>query len=196
MTTITQAANEVERAGSDPTFRARLLTTPARALQEAGITVPDGVDVRVVENTASVRYLVAPRKPEGFSADGGGEASGGDSVPESLHAYARLVVDTWSDDALRARLMEAPGAVLAERGITVPGAGELRVLEPDAGAVYLVIPDNATDDPDSTMEKIEKLLTAASYLAGMGFIRGSSPSSATWCATPSRRRSPWAHRAR
>lgn len=144
MTTIAQVADVVDRATFDPAFRAQLLSAPARTLQDAGIPVPEGLEVRVVENTAEVKHLVVPRKPEGFSEDGPGRdastSAATDSVAGRMDAHARLVVDTWSDAGLRTRLLANPAAVLAERGVTVPGPAALRVLEPDGGVVYLTIP--------------------------------------------------------
>jgi hypothetical protein len=138
----------VDRATFDAAFRARLLSAPARTLQDAGVEVAEGLEVYVVENTAGVRHIVLPRKPDGFSDDGAGQevstASAGGSVAEQVHAHARLVVDTWSDASLRARFLENPAAVLAERGVTLPGSPELRVLEADGGVVYLPLPPLAS----------------------------------------------------
>lgn len=146
-TTLAQVADVVDRATFDPAFRVQLLGAPATTLQDAGIPVPEGVEVRVVENTTGVRHVVLPQKPEGFTGDGSGRdastpSSG--SVAEQLGAHARLVVDIWSDAALKARLLADPSAVLAERGVTVPGSPQLRVLEADDRVVYLPIPPLAS----------------------------------------------------
>lgn len=143
MTTIAQVADVMDRATFNPAFRARLVNAPAQTLQEAGIPVPEGLEVRVVENTAEVKHLVVPRKPDGFSAEGpsrNASSAAGGSVAEQVHAHAQLVVETWSDADLRARFLENPAAVLAERGVTVPGSAQLRVLEADERIVYLALP--------------------------------------------------------
>ncbi|HEX2076915.1 MAG TPA: NHLP leader peptide family RiPP precursor [Longimicrobium sp.] len=144
MTTIAQVAEVVDRATFDPAFRQQLLSAPAATLQGAGIEVPDGLEVRVVENTGRVRHIVLPQKPEGLSFEGAATPSGGDSAAEKVHAHAHLVVDTWSDADLRARFMENPAAVLAERGVTVPDTAELRVLEANDRVVYLTLPPLAS----------------------------------------------------
>jgi hypothetical protein len=53
----------VARAWHDEAFRQRLLTDPAAVLQEHGLEVPAGVQVRVVEDTHQVVHLTLPRKP-------------------------------------------------------------------------------------------------------------------------------------
>ena len=58
-------AKLVARAWSDEAFKAKLLNDPAAALKEAGIDVPTGVTVTVVENTDTVFHLILPPPPEG-----------------------------------------------------------------------------------------------------------------------------------
>ncbi len=53
----------VARVRADEAFKARLLADPMPALREVGIEVPPGVEVRVVENTANVQYVVLPAPP-------------------------------------------------------------------------------------------------------------------------------------
>ena len=52
--------NVVAKALTDATFRAELLANPADALTEHGIQIPEGVEVRFVENTESTIYLTLP----------------------------------------------------------------------------------------------------------------------------------------
>ena len=49
------------RAASDPTFRQQLLSDPNSAIQdELGLTVPAGINVKVVQDTADTAYVVLP----------------------------------------------------------------------------------------------------------------------------------------
>ena len=141
MTTISDVAEVVDRAATDPAFRQRLLSAPAATLQEAGIDVPAGSEVQVLENTDRLRHFVLPGKPEGFEDDEAGSMPGAPtSDAEKLHAQARLVIDTWSDADLKARLLGDPVTVMAERGITLPAGTELRVVEASDRILYLVLP--------------------------------------------------------
>lgn len=60
-----QFSQIIARAWTDEAFKARLLREPATVLRENGISVPDGVEVRVLENTKKVFHLVLPRRPDG-----------------------------------------------------------------------------------------------------------------------------------
>lgn len=148
MTTIAQVAEFVGRAVIDPAFRKQVLSAPAGALRTAGIAVPPALEVRAVENTQQVRYLVLAPKPEDFSGIEPGKPSpppgAAKSTAEKLSAHARLVVDTWSDAQLKARLLKDPAAVLAERGISMPPGTELRVVEATDRITYLALPPAAS----------------------------------------------------
>lgn len=46
-------------------YRSRVVRDPRGVLDEFGVTLADGVDVRVWDSTAEVRYLVIPQRPAG-----------------------------------------------------------------------------------------------------------------------------------
>lgn len=46
-------------------YRSRVVREPRAVLAEFGTLVPDGVEVRVHDSTADMRYLVIPRRPPG-----------------------------------------------------------------------------------------------------------------------------------
>jgi nitrile hydratase len=46
-------------------YRSRAVSDPRGVLDEFGVELDDGVEVKVVDSTANVRYLVVPRRPEG-----------------------------------------------------------------------------------------------------------------------------------
>ena len=55
----------VAQAWADEKLKKRLLAEPAAVLKEHQIEVPEGVEIRVVENTDKVYYLTLPAKPAG-----------------------------------------------------------------------------------------------------------------------------------
>jgi hypothetical protein len=59
----------VAKAWRDPAFKAKLLADPQAILKDAGVAVPAGVTVKVVENSASLFHLVLPPKPTGEISD-------------------------------------------------------------------------------------------------------------------------------
>lgn len=53
-------------------YRARAVKEPRKVLEEFGVTLKDGVRIRVWDSTAELRYLVIPERPagtEGWDAD-------------------------------------------------------------------------------------------------------------------------------
>ena len=46
-------------------YRSRAVVEPRKVTQEFGLTLDDSVEVRVVDSTADLRYLVMPRRPAG-----------------------------------------------------------------------------------------------------------------------------------
>ena len=62
-----QYAQLVAKAWADPAFKARLVQEPAAVLAEQGIAVPEGLRLRVVEDTSTVRHLVLPAAPESLT---------------------------------------------------------------------------------------------------------------------------------
>ena len=89
----------VAKAWSDEAFKQRLLAGPAAVLKAEGVAVPEGVELRQVENTDTVVHLTLPAKPAEISdeqleqvAAGGGcfeigisEVIGNNFVPASWH---------------------------------------------------------------------------------------------------------------
>ena len=56
----------------DFAYRSRVVREPRRVLGEMGLTLDDGVEVRVWDSTAEIRYMVLPERPAGtenLSAD-------------------------------------------------------------------------------------------------------------------------------
>ncbi|MEZ5842705.1 MAG: nitrile hydratase subunit alpha [Hyphomicrobiaceae bacterium] len=49
-------------------YRSRVVRDPRGVLAEFGLTLPAGVEVRVHDSTADLRYLVLPMRPEGTDA--------------------------------------------------------------------------------------------------------------------------------
>jgi Nitrile hydratase, alpha chain len=63
----------VQKATEDLALRQRLLQAPKQVLAEAGITLPAGLEVEVVENTDKVIHLVLPPLVEVSEAGGGAQ---------------------------------------------------------------------------------------------------------------------------
>ena len=55
----------ISKAWSNEEFKKRLLSDTMAVLKENGISVPEGVTVKAVENTDKVFHIVIPPKPAG-----------------------------------------------------------------------------------------------------------------------------------
>ena len=66
MTTATELKTQIlTKAAADGDFRTRLLTDPRAAISaETGVTVPEGFNVVVHEDSATTAHLVLPPSPE------------------------------------------------------------------------------------------------------------------------------------
>jgi hypothetical protein len=53
----------VNKAWIDDAFKTKLLSDPASILRAEGVRIPEGVEVRIVEDTDSVHHVVLPMKP-------------------------------------------------------------------------------------------------------------------------------------
>ena len=59
----------IARCWEDEEFKKRLMADPAKILDAEGVNVPDGVSIRVVEDTDQVRTLIIPPEPSHLDDD-------------------------------------------------------------------------------------------------------------------------------
>ena len=62
-------AKLVAKAWEDDDFKAKLFAEPSVVFKENGVEMPEGVDVRLVENTAARVYFIFPPNPDGELTD-------------------------------------------------------------------------------------------------------------------------------
>ena len=53
----------VAKAWADPSFKERLLATPAEVLAEHGITLPEGAQIKILQDTDTEKHFVLPSAP-------------------------------------------------------------------------------------------------------------------------------------
>lgn len=59
----------ITKAWADASFKQDLLKKPHQALAQIGVTMPDSIEIRVVEESAKTLYLVLPVNPEEFAGE-------------------------------------------------------------------------------------------------------------------------------
>jgi len=132
-------ARVVARAWSDRAFKQRLLTDGLAACAELGIGGPETEMLHVVENTPTVHNVVV-------------------CTLCSCYPWPILgLPPAWyKSSAYRSRLVREPRKVLAEMGLDLPEAVELRVWDSVAEIRYLVLPEQ----PPATQGMSEDALAA------------------------------------
>lgn len=95
-------------------YRARVVIDPRGVLREFGVELPDGVEVRVWDSTAELRYLVLPERPPGTE---------GMSEEE-------LAVLVTRNAMIGTAKVKAPGPAVTGTGVAKPGA---RARSPEGG---------------------------------------------------------------
>ena len=61
-------------------------------------------------------------------------------MTEQKNALAQLFAACWKDEALKARFMADPQAVLKEHGLDVPGGIDVKVVENADDCVHITLP--------------------------------------------------------
>ena len=192
--TVDQLSSVINKAATDPAFRSALVANASTTLQSAGVSIPAGAKVRVVQDTQNLRYALVSTRPEGLSdadlAKATSESIANDgSVAAKIALYAQLVAKSWTDSALRSKLLSDPAATLAAHGISVPAGVQVQAIETSPDNLVLTVPPTATSTTSSTgsstaslgdiassvdgsFTNLTKLVTAGAYLAGLGFSIG------------------------
>jgi len=61
-------------------------------------------------------------------------------MTDERYSLAELIAACWKDDALKARFLADPKAVLSERGIEVPAHLDVKVVENTDDTVHITLP--------------------------------------------------------
>ena len=59
----------VAAAWADEGIKQRLMESPKELLNEYGLPVPEGVEIRMIEDTAKIKHLILPEKPTNLSIE-------------------------------------------------------------------------------------------------------------------------------
>ena len=75
-------------------------------------------------------------------------------MTEQRNAMAELFAACWKDEALKARFMSDPKAVLAEHGIDVPDNMNVNVVENSDNTVHITMPKDPTGSTELSDEEL------------------------------------------
>ena len=85
-------------------------------------------------------------------------------MTEERHTLAELFAECWKDDALKARFMADPKAVLAEHGMDVPDGVDVKVVENADDCVHITLPAPPAASGELSDDDLEK--AAGGFLVG------------------------------
>ena len=75
-------------------------------------------------------------------------------MTEQKNALAQLFAACWKDEALKARFMSDPKAVLKEHGLDVPDGIDVKVVENADDCVHITLPAPPAGDNDLSDEEL------------------------------------------
>ncbi len=78
-------------------------------------------------------------------------------MTEERNALTDLFAACWKDDALKARFMADPKAVLAERGIEMPDGMDVKVVENADNTVHITMPMAPNSHEALSMEELSNV---------------------------------------
>jgi nitrile hydratase len=140
-------ARVVARSWVDPEFRAWLLADATKAIASLGYAGRQGETMVAVANTERTHNLV---------------------VCTLCSCYPWPVLGlppTWYKSApYRARAVRDPRGVLADFGVTLPGATEIRIWDSTAEVRYLVIPRRPAGTDGMDEDQLAELVTRDSMI--------------------------------
>jgi hypothetical protein len=88
-----------------------------------------------------------------------------ETMTEQKNQLASLFAACWKDEALKARFMSDPKAVLAEYDMDVPDGMDVKVVENADNCVHITMPA----DPSGSMELSDEELSNAAGGCGLFF---------------------------
>ena len=92
---------------------------------------------------------------------------------EQKNKLARLFAACWKDEALKARFMSDPKAVLAEYGVVFPDGVDVKTVENADNCVYITIPAPPREDGELSDDELSN---AAGGMSGDSNTMGKMPS--------------------
>jgi hypothetical protein len=86
-------------------------------------------------------------------------------MAEERNALTDLFAACWKDDALKARFMADPKAVLAERGIKMPEGIDVNVVENSDNTIHITMPMAPDGHEELSMGELSQAAGGATGMA-------------------------------
>jgi hypothetical protein len=152
----TKLEQVVARTWEDEAFKQELMSNPNAVLErEVGEKLPEGIELRVVQETSNTRYILIP--------------SPSDITPEELEQmrqgmagdYSSLTARSIEDEAFKQEFINNPNEVIErELGMQISLGFQVRVLDQDSNIRYFVLPQQPDTSENSELSDAELELIA------------------------------------
>jgi hypothetical protein len=96
-------------------------------------------------------------------------------MTEQKNQLASLFAACWKDEALKARLMADPKAVLAEHGMDVPDGMDVKVVENADNCVHITMPAPPTGHLTLSDEELSNAAGGDDYLTDVTAYNATCP---------------------
>jgi hypothetical protein len=145
---MTKVQAVLDRATSDPTFRGRLKTDPVAAFEEAGLKLPTGASVEVIDTHRGDIHLLL---------------GGRTNIPE----LDRIAERANNDAAFKRSLLHDSRAALEQHiGAKLPPTCTVNVREAAPNTIYLYLSDSPAGPEALTDDELEAVSGGVTDIAG------------------------------
>ncbi len=165
---MSDATKIIALAWNSEDYKAMLLSNPRAALAEAGVESPEGAELKVLENTSDVQYVVMPVAPSEALELLNEELE--NVTGDLLHpAIAKVIARAWVSPDYKAKLLSNPHAALAEAGVKAAPGAVIRVVENTAETRHVVLPVAPRGAHEAPVDALEKVASGLFYPCGLPF---------------------------
>lgn len=149
-------AHLITRSFEDERFKQELLANPKVVVEkELGTELPESLEIKVIEETETVLYIVIPKNPYEEVAQSELKAYLGLTLDEVARwvyeqqanvlleetSSVAVITKSWTDQAFKQDLLANPKAVIEkEFAKNIPEGLEIQVLEETTNILYLILP--------------------------------------------------------
>jgi hypothetical protein len=134
----------LKRVQTDAAFKQELLNNPKAMLVKEGAKIPEGLEIKVLEETANDRYVVLPSRSN-MTADEYEAMS--KQLAQAEDGISRLMGRAMQDEAFKQELLTNTKALVEnELGKNMPEELEVKVFEQTGNTRYIVLPMNTKSE--------------------------------------------------
>jgi len=146
----------IAKSFEDELFKQDLLSNPKAIVeQELGITLPEEIEINVLEETENILYIVLPGNPYNGIPESELKTSLGMSYEDVaqwvLNQQRNVFLDeassitiisrAWNDEIFKQEIIINPNQIIEkELGLKVPDELEVKVFEEVSNTIYIVLP--------------------------------------------------------